>query len=281
MPSPTPFVIRYSEAIVEGWAARPLAFQPKGWMLEYRTALRSALAGLDATRGRVLRAQFASPEPRPCDVENVLVYNLGVSAFTHLRTREVVLSRAFVPPAPPEGDARLLVHHHRYDMAGDSGERPGGRVLAHLSDLALRRPITVEGVWHDVRTAGVVVESAHAGSLALSLTINCPDGGSPILGIVKVLVDGVISALHAHDGTQLDVVAARLGQRLGVPAREVASLLIANPAAVLGTRRLLWPFRDFVQWNPADDMLVDLHVASAPSPSWRLSGSLRSLTPGR
>lgn len=65
--------------------------------------------------------------------------------------------------------------------------------------------------------------------------------------MVKVAVDGFISALQTHDGSELAVVAERLGARLGLPREGVADLLLANPAGVLGLRRLLWPFRDFVQ----------------------------------
>lgn len=69
------------------------------------------------------------------------------------------------------------------------------------------------------------------------------------------MVDGFISALHTHDGSQLEVVAERLGARLDVPGEGVAQLLSTNTAGVLGLRRLLLPFRDYVQWNPADDII--------------------------
>jgi hypothetical protein len=95
--------------------------------------------------------------------------------------------------------------------------------------------------------------------------------------MVKVLVDGVMSALHAHDGTQLELLAGRLAERLSLPADHVAGLLAGDTPAVLGQRRLLWPFRDFVQWNPADDAIVRLRIASMTSPTWQLSGTLTDL----
>ena len=230
-------------------------------MLEYRSALRTELSNLDASKGRVLVARFASAETRPCDVENLLLYNLGISTFAHLRADEVLLSRAFTPAVPPEGVAGLLIHQHHYEVSGKSGLRPDGSVVARLPEIALRIPITVGQVWHDVRTAGVEVNALGADDpLALRLTVHRVGDRPSMLGMVKVLVDGVISALHSHDGTEVDAVAARLGLRLGVAPDHVASLLMARPTAVLGTRRLLWPFRDFVQWNPADDRVVELHV---------------------
>ena len=94
--------------------------------------------------------------------------------------------------------------------------------------------------------------------------------------MIKVLVDGVVSALHRHDGSQLELLAARLSGRLAVPADHVARLLTGN-AAVLGTRRLLWPYREFVQWNPADDAIASLRVGTMPSSTWLLSGRLTKL----
>lgn len=109
---------RGSDACVEGWAAGRLPFEPKGWLLDYRGALRRAIGGLDPTRGRVLVGQFTSADTRPVDVENVLLYNLGLSTFSHLRPDALLISRSFARPRPPpEGDVGTPVHHHRYELA--------------------------------------------------------------------------------------------------------------------------------------------------------------------
>ena len=98
-----------------------------------------------------------------------------------------------------------------------------------------------------------------------------------MLALVKVLVDGAVSALHVHDGSHLQVVSQRLASRLDACTTELADMLQTNPAGVLGERRLLWPFREFVQWNPADDAIVELRVRVSASDTWRLSGELRDL----
>ncbi|MBW3551415.1 MAG: hypothetical protein KY442_11615, partial [Proteobacteria bacterium] len=43
--------------------------------------------------------------------------------------------------------------------------------------------------------------------------------------MIKVLVDGVVSALHRHDGSQLELLAERLSGRLAVPADHVEGVL--------------------------------------------------------
>jgi hypothetical protein len=270
------FVVRGSDTLTEGWADRPLPFEPKGSMVEYRHALRRALAELDPSRGAVLRGRYASRDTRRCDVENLLLYNLGLSAFAHLRPQEVVLTRSLTPAPAPEGDPDILVHHHRYELVGSEVSAAAGDVIARLAAVPLRRPVAVEQVWYDVRSSrGLVVESRSStlsDQLGLDLTLHRPPGGGQpaLLGMIKVLVDGVVSGLHSHDGSQLELVADRLSVRLGVPSDYVARLLMGDPA-VLGTRKLLWPFRDFVQWNPADDAIVRLRIRTMPSSTWQLS----------
>jgi hypothetical protein len=100
--SSTSFVVRGSATCAEGWAAVRLPFEPEGSTLEYRQALRRVIAGLDPARGGVLRGKYASRDTGRCEVENLLLYNVGLSAFGHLRPHDVVLSRSFTPPAPPE-----------------------------------------------------------------------------------------------------------------------------------------------------------------------------------
>ncbi|MDP9403608.1 MAG: hypothetical protein M3P85_09810 [Actinomycetota bacterium] len=250
-------------------------------MFEYRHALRQALAGLNADRGRVLLGRYASADTRRCDVENLLLYNVGVSAFAHLRPQQVVLVRSLTTPPPPEGDRDVLVHHHRYDLVGSEPPAPAGDVLVRFGPVPLRRPLAVEKVWYDVRSSGrLAVKSASRGDqLALDLTVHRPAGAAApsMLGMVKVLVDGVVSALHTHDGTQLEVLADRLSQRLCVPGDQLADLLTDSPVAVLDRRRLLWPFQSFVQWNPADDAIVDLRVTAVTSTTWQLSGALAAV----
>lgn len=278
-----PFIVLSSHDRVEGWAAAPLPFQPMGWMLEYRQALRAAIGELPPAAGRTLVGRYASADARRCDVENLLLYNVGLSAFAHLQARDLVLVRSTLPRPPPDGTSKALGHHHRYDLADTRPPAPSGPVVARLGATPLRRPLRVESVWYDVRSRGHVDVGDGAGALlGVEVTVHRPPTSSRpgLVSMVKAVVDGLVSALHTHDGSQLDVVAERLGARLKVPRERVADLLSANPAGVLGLRRLLWPFRDFVQWNPADDIIAWLRVRDAPSRTWELSATVSTLDGG-
>jgi hypothetical protein len=83
-----------------------------------------------------------------------------------------------------------------------------------------------------------------------------PESACSAAAVVKPLVDGVVAALHRHDGSDLEELAARLARLHGIdPARSRARLMDPE-GAVLGERRLLWRWKDGVQWNPGDDACV-------------------------
>lgn len=275
-----PFMALSAENRVEGWAAAPLPFEPKGWMLQYRQALRATIAELPTAPGRALVGCYATADARRCDVENLLLYNVGLAAFARLQVHDVILMRATMPPPPPEVMSKALGHYHRYELVDAPPQLPSGRTVAHLAPMPVRMSLRVESLWYDIRSRGRLDVCHGAGlPLAVEVTVHRPPAVSRpwLLSMVKVLVDGFISALHTHDGTHLPVVAERLGARLNVPADRVAELLSVNAADLLGLRRLLWPFRDFVQWNPADDIIRWLRVRTQASSTWQLSATVSTV----
>ena len=102
------YEVHADEHAVDGWASQLLPYQTKGSMRGYRTDLRAGLARLRAPCP-ALYCSYSSPDSARCDVENVLFYNVGLSAFTHLDVAEVVAERFTGPP--PAGRAS---HHHHY-----------------------------------------------------------------------------------------------------------------------------------------------------------------------
>jgi hypothetical protein len=68
---------------------------------------------------------------------------------------------------------------------------------------------------------------------------------------VKTLLDGLISALHVHDLSSREHVAAALDE---VGDGERLWELLNDPAmAILGPRRLVRPHGRGIAWNPADE----------------------------
>jgi hypothetical protein len=184
------------------------------------------------------------------------------------------------PPEPLDGEAR----HY----AGYAIEDPGARFqawrerksVAEWADVEMPRlsEATKPGsVWLALREAHVSVDGSLAGQpYALRLIVGAPTGGSVAPAkILKPLVDGVIAALHVHDGSAIAALGDRLAHQCsGVSAKHVRELLTEETAAVLGERRLVWPRAHGVQWNPADDLCVALELLTVPSDRVQLAGRL-------
>jgi hypothetical protein len=79
-----------------------------------------------------------------------------------------------------------------------------------------------------------------------------------VANVVKPLLDGLISALHTHDGSGGAELKSRL-KALGEPDT-VWLMLCSRDFDLLGPRTLVRRYRDGVTWNPADERCYALRV---------------------
>src|SRR4051794_40572491 len=113
MDGPPDFVVVPASGSVEAWSVRRLPFEPRDAMLQFRTALRAALAGLESESAR-LWCVYSSASTDFCDAENVLLYNVGMSSFGRLMERGVTFERAHLVPPCPMPLSGPELHHVRY-----------------------------------------------------------------------------------------------------------------------------------------------------------------------
>jgi hypothetical protein len=251
------FDIETTASSVDFWSDTRLPFEPKGDARQARDALRAALKAIAPTGA--LSATYTSPLRDFCDVENVLLYNVGTGAFSELGRRRVRLLRTFAQPERP------FLHHHRY-VALDASAPAEPRSAAPFAERRFTLPasLTASSVWAAARAAATPsTTQAHPSALlAVDVDLAVPPGRRfTLTAAMKVILDGVIASLHRHDGTG-DVAALTgrvAGQLAPLSTAEVARLLVDGPAE-LGERALLHAFRDGVQWNPADDRVIDLDM---------------------
>lgn len=96
---------------------------------------------------------------------------------------------------------------------------------------------------------------------ALSITVSPPAGWRGSLsGLIKPLVDGIVSALHNHAGPVDQIVDRASSIDPTLTPGELAAHLARTGPAPLGAVRLLTPWGAGVQWQPADDGIVALDV---------------------
>lgn len=280
------YVIRLQPTTVEAWSTTRLPFEPRGWLIEFRHDLRTALSEMAAPDNNVLHAIYAGAATRAVDVENVLLYNLGAKALRHLARGGIRFESAPDPPPPPVDTLRDPgVHYHRYALTP-----PGaalihwipGRALASFDDVELGQPNRIAPIFTAIRRTAsppALLETSPP-RFGVRIAIRGPEAGaSRLVDLVKPLLDGVVSAYHCHDGSAMQDILMRL-DRLGLgPANELGQDLLDSRWNLLGSRRLLWPFRDGVQWNPADHLCLaaDISIEPGARSNWLISGAIVEL----
>lgn len=272
---------------VELWSVRRLPFEPTGWMKQLRGELREAIRSLPIQADAILHATYASSEDRFVDVENVLFYNVGTGCFARVGSLGLRFERVFAsaPKSPRVLDGSTL-HHHLYETVARNGafhhwERRETLASWAVPSIPLRPQPSAALVWLRTKIEGSIKtygESISYEGFGMTLTIHQPPGKAlNLTAVIKPLLDGVIAALHSHDGSALEDVSNRLAGKLAASPRTVARALMDTRNASLGQRRLVHPFQQFVQWNPADDRLVAADIVVDRNTSerpWSLSGEL-------
>ncbi len=250
-------------AVVRAWCPSRLTFEPRGDMLRLRNALANAVTLLDSDGARILHAVYVSERDELADTENVLFYNVGMHRFRRATLRGLRFERRFEPPEPSP-DRRTFPHQHHYamiDAAVPPARWSAGRTLARWERVPLdssRAPLRVTALWRALHESPVELPGPdYAGWFGVRLHVQTGPGPvADAAALVKPLVDAVVAALHRHDGTDLDELSRRVAMTSGLEAGAAAGLLMRQDRARLGPRRLLWRWKDGVQWNPGDDACV-------------------------
>jgi hypothetical protein len=280
------YVVCASSSRVEAWSTVRLPYEPAGWLIDFRQTLRAAVSTLRSSPDQLLHAMYASKSVALVDVENVLLYNVGMSAFRRASHCGIRLERSFTPPpTPPEGtwSGRALDHYHRYSRAPIDGGFSAwtvGPVLASFDDVDctdVRKPGSVFAAIRRTRRRPGMLGAAPS-RFGLRLSVAPPrDSATDLTSVLKPLLDGVISAYHAHNGTDLTELATRLAHAGAGPPAAALQDLEDQRWQALGRRCLVRRFRESVQWNPADDLCVAADIRfrqDAPTERWRLSGEV-------
>ncbi|ABS05838.1 hypothetical protein Krad_4375 [Kineococcus radiotolerans SRS30216 = ATCC BAA-149] len=269
------FHLDTSATAVEAWSEARLQFEPRGWQVEYRQSLREAIADLDPRAAHGLLAEYLTPDDVFVDVENVLLYNVGTAVFAPVVAVGITCRQGRAP------DDR---HHVRYRVV-ESPLAPGGGALIGqvAADLGTGVPKTAGRWWAALRESAVTPQPFRqsAGSDAaftVDVVLTSPTPARVRLpGLLKPLLDGLISCFHAHDSTNAALLPKRLAAH-GLP-EHAWDLLVDSATSGLGTRPLVRPYRDGIAWNPADDRCDAFRVVLQAGSPWSIAAELREHVP--
>jgi hypothetical protein len=259
---------------VEAWSTTRLPFEPKGSMRTFRDELRGAIKQLEAADHEGLHATYSSLIKEFCDVENVLIYNVGSSAFRNLASRQLSFERSY--GVTPVGQP----HVYRYEvlpLAKPRSDVPIARWRAH--DLSpLREGMKLTTLWWAIRGGQVTSSERLAFQESFDLEINV-QGPRPVnlASIVKVIVDASVLALQLPSPEPVsDEVARRISGILEVTPAAIADALAGNDHGVIPSQGRLVGLRgkNSVHWYPADDGCESVTLGHTPAERWALSGAL-------
>ena len=256
-------------------APRLIPFEPKtDALLAAREQVRRVIGDLSAQPGELLHGIIEGSAASGTDLDNALLYNVGgrVAAAT---THGVVLERR-------QGRGGTGARY-RYRLTREPGLpcHAESEPVVELHDVQLTQPPTRWlHVWEAVRTsAGTkILRPAYTGELSLQLLVGAPHFSGAVNGeFVKALIDGVMTALHAHaDVASAAEVSQRMGMLLSIAPANIEHLLLDDTRAALGTCERLVVLRSSgVQCHPEDHRLSAIRIeVDRTAPTWTLNGSV-------
>ena len=258
---------------VVAWSTARLAFEPRGDTKVFRDELRAAISRLHSPDDHGLLATYSSPLREFCDVENVLLYNVGASAFRNSAGSELGFQRTFEQSGTHQ-------HTYRYEIL----PRPI-KLGSDTEPVAHWRSATLDGFSENTRLTSLWW-SIRLGSIAVSQQL---DAASPVrielevrgprplnlASVVKAAVDASVVAMQQPQLEHPDEPARRIATRLGVPLDRVEQALL-DPRNRVFAQGPVVRLRGVngVHWNPADDACLAGVIRYVPSPHWELRGEL-------
>jgi hypothetical protein len=268
----------HEQHCVEMWTTQRLPFEPRGVLLVARDSLRTELRKLTATPQLILEACYTSTSTGFVDTENVLLYNVGPSAFASATRYGLIFTREFADPPKAPNDEGAWRHCHRYTFIPSNTSRiDAPSAVQFRFELATLIPsLKPHHYWWAAKQGLNVVKSRYAditGAYEVSIHISGPKLLSNHAAIVKPLFDGVISALHFDPTIEPSApVCHLLATALGASETTVAEALRNPVNAVFGRRRVVAPYREFIKWNPADELCMTgrLRPTRCESTNWSI-----------
>lgn len=202
-------------------------------------------------------------KPRFYDIENMCIYNIGTSTFSHCCPTDIaflempiqeikeIQNKLGATEAQKCIYAYELVLREELEYLCKSKQLIAG--WSHI-DIDTNLANTPRRYWESIRRQfeRVYVHQPLINPLrdhfGFQVTIHVPKQLLPA-GVMKPLLDGVVCAFHGRDGID-DIL-----QTITQDSFERMVNSAENNIALLGNRNYVQPYRDGFKWNPADERL--------------------------
>lgn len=278
--------IEYKNNVIKLLTTHKLPFQAKGSLQEMKRALQRALLKINAADDQILYGQYISKNDDPYmpDLENAMIYNLNkLSVFNTSCKNGLVLERIAHSALWESANNISFNYCQKYQMIHsdyNSWYWCSQNIIAEWNDIKIDKFYQSPGAyWKIIKNNKVNTYYVHSHTKEYGIEIKIFSNKSyHIAGKIKALIDGIIVAFHSYSGEQLGEVSQRVSRQLDIPQEDVERMLMDSQYAVLGKRKLIWPFKNGVQWNPADDEIVFINILKQHTDTPQLSISGRLFT---
>lgn len=266
-----------SQTSVRLWLANRLPLQPRGAFLEARKGLRAALQNFQPNSESILSASYFSLDNTFCDVENVLLYNVGTGAFSRLTGQGLAISRIReTPPLSPVGQA--FPHYHEYKIISIPQHFSTTNSPSFTFPLSSISSATkLHDVWWQATEAPTSRQASISGRFSLNVELGITHPIRNVAAILKPLLDGIVAAMHADPNPE-SIAIRRLSARCGWEISKISDKLLAPPNPILGKRKVISTYREFVKWDPADHLCEVCMLIVRPAQSLSCSVTITPVT---
>lgn len=273
-------VFDITERSVKLWASEYIPFEPTGWKKELKEELRSALNALKPEPDDGLYASYQARQAHFCDIENVLLYNVGSGVFRHLATSTLCIEGRLGYPYPAAREG--FPHFYHYELSPRPAFRywtPRETVVEWMGGEVSRVEQTPAFFWNYMKRAKPkIASSLPVGEFGIPVRIRTPRQSIHIANMIKPMLDGIICAFHQHDREIDEQVHVVLSNQLAITEHEIKRMLTEEQWNVLGARNLIQAYRNGVKWNPADERCLAIKIeVEYLADCWRVDGRLFSI----
>lgn len=233
-----------------------LPFEPKGEAVALREEIRRNVKLLKPSEYNHLSARLITSEKAFFDVENVLFYNVGSGAFSHLQLDEISFSL--------ESDSNNQSNKYTYSYELTSEETTveiHNTILEFSFDIdKFRSDMNPLDYWHAFNQGNIKISKlSNPKEFGLSIVIDFPEKYRNITALIKPLIDGLISSFHYQNSAD-QVVLNYIAKKKHISEDVVISQLSRKDYAFLGERNLISSYRNGVKWNPEDEKCTKVSI---------------------
>ena len=256
------FQIENSTKKVNGFSNFRLPFDPKDVALVYRNELRKYISNLQIGNNQILRVKYSTTIVGFFDIENILFYNVGASSFKNICKNGIIMEFEHKSNSTIN-DFDHIVEYQIIDVI----PKLKSGLTKHVSNFdfkmaALKTRNRVSDYWFSMHSGAISLNHHHQNSInnfGLYIELETSKINFNIVGIMKSLVDGIISGYHIENNSDT-IAEERISNMLDIEKKKITKLLLNADYGVLGKRNLVSSYRNSVKWNPADDKCKELTI---------------------